>query len=586
MFDISNNRVRGIIDDHFVISTDQTSLGLAMNRLSGPLPRAVYENPLRNLSSLNILAGNIFSCDFNQIPVNDLYGKSYSCGSYEWNIAAYVYLGFVGVCLSILIVGYILWTKRNSRDFFVCSRFFHTLSDLAVHASYIYFACMYWWWISTALIHIYHKTSPKSPDEEVDEPLLQPDVENVIPDKQIDSSYQEEDPQNTKGLLRPPSVTNMILNASPAANSTTFLETRQTREKRASLAPSQTRNGNKSSKNEINKAISDNFETHRETTSRISQEPINPAEVSKTRKTNRSNDSKSQTAVTDTAYNMDDISVETPFMDEFMTKDAISSLSSSAQLYTMIKSKSPILPETKAFLIVLEGMVYLTITLGLLLLLIIVPTYVGLAYSSSMVTYQYGYVLSMAYLHDIGPVIFVSIVITILLLLMTYFILKLSSILSSYHNQANNDYEMVTIESHETMYMGSWIIRGYEQQSYDRHQKIVTWTSKWKYLSRIILLHSINLAIVCVFDGFYVNAILSDQSITRVQLFYIQGCVGVFSLLWDSMYVPWALKQIERGMSKKQSMSHRLMMSLAIFIIAPCITTALINPSCFYYVFR
>ena len=103
--DLSNNRLRGTLVPYFLISTDQTKLSLAVNRLSGPLP-----NTLKGLSSsstpdlfLNVLVSNIFQCTVSDIPSLDESSSSYSCGSYELNVATYVWIAvFV---MAILIPG-------------------------------------------------------------------------------------------------------------------------------------------------------------------------------------------------------------------------------------------------------------------------------------------------------------------------------------------------------------------------------------------------------------------------------------------------------------------------------------------------
>jgi hypothetical protein len=76
-----------------------SELILQVNRLSGDLPTCLEE-----ISEINILSGNMFSCKSrSDLPSNDAASRTYICGSDDLNNAIYVLI----VLLSVLLVGYL-----------------------------------------------------------------------------------------------------------------------------------------------------------------------------------------------------------------------------------------------------------------------------------------------------------------------------------------------------------------------------------------------------------------------------------------------------------------------------------------------
>ena len=71
--DISHNRFIGHLSDT-VNTSDTTKFHAKVNRLSGRLPTQT----LRDVPDLDILRGNLFSCD--TIPGNDEFSHGYNCG--------------------------------------------------------------------------------------------------------------------------------------------------------------------------------------------------------------------------------------------------------------------------------------------------------------------------------------------------------------------------------------------------------------------------------------------------------------------------------------------------------------------------
>lgn len=100
--DLSYNKLVGIINPD-IDMTSNASLVLQVNRLSGSIP-----NKLMNLKSINILTGNLFSCNFDRddLPVNDFAYAIYQCGSNSFNQASMMWCACGVVLVVILVVAY------------------------------------------------------------------------------------------------------------------------------------------------------------------------------------------------------------------------------------------------------------------------------------------------------------------------------------------------------------------------------------------------------------------------------------------------------------------------------------------------
>ena len=83
--DLSYNKLSGKYSDYEGLERSTTKLHLEINRLSGNLPASKLEN----VTDLNILRGNKFSCQ--SIPQNDEEMPDYSCGSSRLNEALTVF---------------------------------------------------------------------------------------------------------------------------------------------------------------------------------------------------------------------------------------------------------------------------------------------------------------------------------------------------------------------------------------------------------------------------------------------------------------------------------------------------------------
>jgi hypothetical protein len=98
--DLSYNQFSGKYEDHLQHWTN-SFVNLEINRLSGQLP----VSKLENVSDLNILKGNMFSCD--TIPDNDEYVDDYICGSEDLNeslvvLSSILIIVMLVVCLAVV----------------------------------------------------------------------------------------------------------------------------------------------------------------------------------------------------------------------------------------------------------------------------------------------------------------------------------------------------------------------------------------------------------------------------------------------------------------------------------------------------
>lgn len=91
-----------------------SSLSLFVNRLSGTVPSSIIA-----LQTVDVLKGNIFSCDYNHygqnegLPSHDESVKSYSCGSNAVNASLYVFVGALAVLLITITVS-VVWQRQRT----------------------------------------------------------------------------------------------------------------------------------------------------------------------------------------------------------------------------------------------------------------------------------------------------------------------------------------------------------------------------------------------------------------------------------------------------------------------------------------
>lgn len=113
--DLSFNRLSGTLSDSTMSTVYQnngSSLSMQVNRLSGNVPHVLVNAP-----SINILNGNIFSCEqfgldkSSRIPIHDPAYDSYECGSDNTNYALVCWTVVVttAACLCVIV-----WIVRRS----------------------------------------------------------------------------------------------------------------------------------------------------------------------------------------------------------------------------------------------------------------------------------------------------------------------------------------------------------------------------------------------------------------------------------------------------------------------------------------
>jgi Leucine-rich repeat (LRR) protein len=113
---LERNRFSGTLSSDFVIlrsgsNTTSTNLRLHINRLSGPIPSNFY-----NMSTINVLYGNLFSCRFNkELPPGDPNAHNYDCGSNNFNLSLFIWIGAMGLICLVILMGLAVVFFANTR---------------------------------------------------------------------------------------------------------------------------------------------------------------------------------------------------------------------------------------------------------------------------------------------------------------------------------------------------------------------------------------------------------------------------------------------------------------------------------------
>ena len=98
--DLSDNKLSGTLSRDFQMSSATSLFDLTVNRLSGRLPSAFY-----NASVLDVLDGNLFQCQQQNIPSSDSAHSTYVCGSNDLNLSlefAAVAFGLAAIVWAVL----------------------------------------------------------------------------------------------------------------------------------------------------------------------------------------------------------------------------------------------------------------------------------------------------------------------------------------------------------------------------------------------------------------------------------------------------------------------------------------------------
>jgi Leucine-rich repeat (LRR) protein len=98
--DLSYNKLTGTLSSTFVAISNNGSLSLQVNRLSGIIP-----NSLLSARAINILEGNIFTCNtIEELPEYDPNRSTYSCGSNTVDYILYFWLSLFLVALLLFLM--------------------------------------------------------------------------------------------------------------------------------------------------------------------------------------------------------------------------------------------------------------------------------------------------------------------------------------------------------------------------------------------------------------------------------------------------------------------------------------------------
>lgn len=410
--DLSNNKLDGVLLSTFAISPTQSTLKLAVNRLSGPLPPAILaidNSSAYNVSTLDILASNIFECSVNEIPSKDEYSESYSCGSYELNLATYIWIGSVGSLIAIITL--------------------------------IVFCCIY-----------FSKKSPVSAGESENIQIVHQKAKKWW----TITKYNQYD--------------------------------------------------------DISSQISRNIESHASYEGKHDDGAVQSDVNDDSAKSRNISDSSSielpssdGNCLNDSSYVIDSQTVHR----SIINPAAIVSSDLLHKPQSLLKNYKDF-HETIMFLIYLKIFASFSVVIGVLLLVVFIPVYIGLNFTASIVSYDYGFIVSLAFLHGIPITVFVGVTVLIILLASHLFVYNLHPLM----NQIMGD---VTSPSNE----------------------IVTRLFFMKKYSLLGLLHLINVVVTLTVNASYVSTILSDSSISRSNFLVLQGCMALFKLTWNGFYVPW-----------------------------------------------
>jgi hypothetical protein len=213
--------------------------------------------------------------------------------------------------------------------------------------------------------------------------------------------------------------------------------------------------------------------------------------------------------------------------------------------------------ELNAYFIAMKILIRWTAFSGGLILFVIIPTYCAMSWYYSIVTHEYAYTLSVAFLHGIAPTIFIGLIIALILSFVAFLLNIFYSIFTSILGPGESPSKTAT----SVMF-------------------------RVKKYAISIVLHSINITVTLVVNILYVNAILDDKNITQTGFFVIQICLGTFKIIWNAIYIPWCSNWLRPFMSQSRNMQNRLIMSITNFIVAPCLATLAVNQSCFYFVIK
>jgi Leucine-rich repeat (LRR) protein len=100
--DLSINRLSGTLISDLFVSQHATVYDLSVNRLSGNIPGALYSSYPAGV--INVLEGNLFGCQQDNIPPSDVSHSSYQCGSVNFQYSSIAWAVAFMLCLIVIVM--------------------------------------------------------------------------------------------------------------------------------------------------------------------------------------------------------------------------------------------------------------------------------------------------------------------------------------------------------------------------------------------------------------------------------------------------------------------------------------------------
>jgi Leucine-rich repeat (LRR) protein len=100
--DVSINRLSGSLKPDLVVSEYAAVYDLSVNRLSGNIPSALYSS--FSTGVINVLEGNLFGCQQDNIPPSDINRGSYQCGSVDFQYSLTAWAAGLVLCIVVVTV--------------------------------------------------------------------------------------------------------------------------------------------------------------------------------------------------------------------------------------------------------------------------------------------------------------------------------------------------------------------------------------------------------------------------------------------------------------------------------------------------
>jgi len=103
IINFTNTNISAAITDYLALTLTNSDLSLVamdVNRLSGRVPRNFF---IKSMQHINILAGNIFTCDsHDDLPENDPHYHFYTCGSDSLDYPLLLWVAFLGSAMLVI----------------------------------------------------------------------------------------------------------------------------------------------------------------------------------------------------------------------------------------------------------------------------------------------------------------------------------------------------------------------------------------------------------------------------------------------------------------------------------------------------